>query len=81
MPPVIGPPTSRNRAVPETFLAIPDAMVLPVAPDVTSRWPEILSSHLQGGVVFDLQLGATVAANELERVCSFNRGNFQGFPG
>jgi predicted nucleic acid-binding protein len=66
----------------EALLAIPGAMMLPVPPDVTSRWLDMLSSHpVRGGAVFDLQLVATMAANGIERVCTFNRRDFEGFPG
>jgi predicted nucleic acid-binding protein len=35
-----------------------------------------------GGVaVFDLQLITTLAANGVGRICTFNRADFEGFPG
>jgi predicted nucleic acid-binding protein len=33
-----------------------------------------------GGAVFDLQLVATLAANGMDRICTFNRADFEGFP-
>jgi len=36
---------------------------------------------VRGGAVFDLQLVATLAANGVERICTFNRADFEGLPG
>ena len=48
----------------------------------TSRWLEMLRLHpLLGGAVYDLQLIATLVANGVDRICTFNRADFEGFPG
>ncbi len=66
----------------EAMLAIPGVTILPVPSEVTSRWLEMLSRHqVRGGAVFDLQLIATIAANGVERICTYNREDFEGFPG
>jgi len=66
----------------EAMLAIPGVAMLPVPSDVTSRWLDMLGQHpVRGGAIFDLQLTATVAANGVERICTFNREDFEGFPG
>jgi hypothetical protein len=66
----------------ETVLALPGATILPVSPQVASRWLEMLRRHpVRGGAVFDLQLIATLAANGVDRICTFNRADFEGFPG
>ena len=66
----------------EAMLAIPGVAMLPVPSDVTSRWLDMLGQHpVRGGAIFDLQLIATVAANGVERICTFNREDFGGFPG
>jgi toxin-antitoxin system PIN domain toxin len=66
----------------EATLALPGATLLPVAPQVTSRWLEMLRHHpVRGGAVFDLQLIATLAANGVDRICTFNRADFERFPG
>lgn len=66
----------------EAILAIPGATLLPVLSDVTSRWLEMLSRHpVRGGAIFDLQLIATMAANGVERICTFNSEDFEAFPG
>jgi predicted nucleic acid-binding protein len=36
---------------------------------------------LLGGAVYDLQLIATLVANGVDRICTFNRADFEGFPG
>jgi len=65
----------------EAVLALPGATLLPVTPEVTSRWLELLRHHpVRGGAIFDLQLIATLAANGVERICTFNRADFEGFP-
>ena len=64
------------------MLALPGATLLPVTPQVTSRWLEMLRHRpVRGGAVFDLQLVATLAANGVDRICTFNRADFEGFPG
>jgi hypothetical protein len=66
----------------EAALALPGATLLPVPPIVTSRWLEMLRRRpVRGGAVFDLQLIATLAANGVNRICTFNRADFEGFPG
>jgi len=66
----------------EAMLAIPGVTILPVPSDVPSRWLEMLSRHpVRGGAIFDLQLIAALAANGVERICTFNRQDFEGFPG
>jgi hypothetical protein len=66
----------------EAVLALPGATILPVPPQVTSRWLGMLRHHpVCGGAVFDLQLVATLAANGVDRICTFNRADFEGFPG
>jgi len=66
----------------EASLALPGSALLPVTPQVTSRWIELLRRRpVRGGAVFDLQLVATLAANGVGRICTFNRTDFEGFPG
>jgi len=66
----------------QSLLALPGTTILPVPADVTSRWLDLLSRRpVRGGAVFDLQLIATIMANGVERICTFNRQDFEGFPG
>ena len=40
---------------------------------------ELLQRHpVSGGDVFDLQIVATMQANGIERIYTFNRGDFEG---
>jgi uncharacterized protein len=65
----------------EAVLALAGATLLPVTPQVTPRWIEMLRHHpVRGGAVFDLQLIATLAVNGVDRICTFNRADFEGFP-
>ena len=76
---MVSPPT---RGFQTGSSALPGATLLPVPPQVTSRWLEMLRHHpVRGGAVFDLQLIATLAANGVDRICTFNRADFEGFPG
>ena len=66
----------------QSILSLPGATLLPVPADVTSRWLDLLSRHpVRAGAIFDLQLIATIMANGVERICTFNRQDFEGFPG
>ena len=66
----------------QSLLALPGATLLPVPTDVTSRWLDLLSRYpVRGGAIFDLQLIATLMANGVEQICTFNRQDFEGFPG
>jgi hypothetical protein len=80
----VSDPRSPDDAVTaiEAVLALSGATLLPVPPEVPQRWLEMLRQHpVRGGAVFDLQLVATLAANGVERICTFNRADFEGFPG
>jgi len=80
----VSDPRTTDEAVTaiEAVLAIPGATLLAVSPQVPSLWLEMLRHRpVRGGSVFDLQLVATLAANGVERICKFNRADFEGFPG
>jgi len=65
----------------EAILAIPGVAVLAVPSDVTSRWLGLLRQRpVRGGAVFDLQLAATLVANGVRRLCTYNREEFEGLP-
>lgn len=66
----------------QSLLALPGTTVLPMPADVTSRWMGLLNQHpVRGGAIFDLQLIATMMANGVGQICTFNRQDFEGFPG
>jgi uncharacterized protein len=80
----VSQPRTANEAIAaiETVLALPGVTLLPVPPQVTARWLEMLRQHpVRGGAVFDLQLAATLAANGVGKICTFNHADFEGFPG
>jgi hypothetical protein len=65
----------------EALIALKGVTILPAPSEATSRWLEMLRQHpVRGGTVFDLQLVATMAANGVERICTYNHKDFEGFP-
>lgn len=66
----------------EALLAFPGTLVLPSPSGVTSRWLELVRSRpVRAGAIFDLQFAATVMANGIRRICTFNRQDFDYIPG
>ncbi len=63
------------------LLALPGIRVLPTPARAVVGWMELLRRHpVTGGDVFDLQLVATMQANGVYRIYTFNRGDFEMFP-
>jgi predicted nucleic acid-binding protein len=63
------------------FLALPGMRVLPMPAGTVSRWMDLVRRHpVKGGEVFDLQLVATLQANNIDRIYTFNKGDFEAFP-
>jgi predicted nucleic acid-binding protein len=55
---------------------------LPVPFDVVDRWAALLRQHpVTGCQVFDAQLVATILRNGITRLYTFNRSDFEHFPG
>jgi predicted nucleic acid-binding protein len=55
--------------------------VLPVPARAVEGWLDLLRRHpVTGGDVFDLQIVATMQANGIQRVYTFNTGDFEIFP-
>jgi predicted nucleic acid-binding protein len=47
---------------------------------VVAGWIQLLGRHaVEGAAVFDLQVIATMLANGVQRICTFNPGDFQVF--
>jgi uncharacterized protein len=70
------------RAVVEAMLARQGAVILPVVSEVVKLWLDMLHQHpVRAGAVFDLQLVATMVANGVSRICTFNGKDFEGFAG
>jgi predicted nucleic acid-binding protein len=63
------------------LLAWPGLRVLPAPASVVSRLVELLKQRpVKGGDVFDLQIVATMQANNIQRIYTFNTADFQVFP-
>jgi toxin-antitoxin system PIN domain toxin len=55
--------------------------VLPVPARAVGGWLDLLRRRpVTGGDVFDLQLVATILANDVQRIYTFNTGDFEPFP-
>ena len=64
------------------FLALPGIHVLPIPAAAVPIWTELARQRaVTGGDIFDLQLVATMRANRVERIYTFNGDDFEGFPG
>ena len=54
--------------------------VLPVPAHAVEGWMNLLRRHpVTGGDVFDLQIVATMQANDVHRIYTFNTGDFETF--
>ncbi len=65
----------------EKLCSAPGLSVLPMPVDVVARWIALLRRHpVARKRVFDLQLVATMLANGVERIYTFNVKDFRPFP-
>ena len=63
-----------------TILALPGLKILPMPSQVVAGWIHLLGRHaVEGAGVFDLQIVATMLANGVQRIYTFNPGDFQVF--
>jgi predicted nucleic acid-binding protein len=63
------------------MLALPGLHVLPTPARAVVGWMELLRRHpVIGAEVFDLQIVATMQANNIERIYTFNIDDFELFP-
>lgn len=54
--------------------------MLPVPTEVVFHWLELLERRqVRGGMIFDLQLVATMLAKGVRRIYTYNRTNFEVF--
>jgi predicted nucleic acid-binding protein len=66
----------------EKVRALPGLTLLPVPLDVVDRWVALLRQHpVTGRQVFDAQLVATMLGNGITRLYTFDRADFERFPG
>jgi predicted nucleic acid-binding protein len=55
--------------------------VLPIPARAVEGWLDLLRVHrVTGGDIFDLQIIATMQANGIQRIYTFNTGDFVAFP-
>ncbi len=63
------------------ILALPGIHILPTPARAVVGWIELLRRHpVTGGDVFDLQIVATMQANGIQRIYTFNSADFTVFP-
>jgi predicted nucleic acid-binding protein len=63
------------------ILTLPGIRVLPIPAEALTALLEILRVHpLTGGDVFDAQIVATMKANNIQRIYTFNAEDFEVFP-
>jgi predicted nucleic acid-binding protein len=75
---------ARPRTSAEALDAISDLLaflhVLPVPAHAVEGWMNLLRRHpVTGGDVFDLQIVATMQANDVQRIYTFNTHDFEKF--
>jgi predicted nucleic acid-binding protein len=64
-----------------SMLALPGLYVLPTPARAVAGWMQLLQRHpVTGGDVFDLQIVATMQANGIQRIYTFNGDDFRVFP-
>jgi predicted nucleic acid-binding protein len=64
----------------ERMLAMPGMTLVPTPSDVVHRWITLARRHpVTRGGVFDLQLVATMLGNDIRKLYTFNRADFEPF--
>jgi toxin-antitoxin system PIN domain toxin len=64
------------------LIAMPGLTLLPFPLDLVHRWMALLREHpVSGRKVFDVQLVATLLANGVRKLYTFNRTDFEPFAG
>ena len=64
----------------ERLLAMPGMRLLPTPSDVVCRWIALARRHpVTRGRVFDLQLIATMLGNDVRKIYTFDRSDFESF--
>ena len=76
---VASSPTEALRII-SAIMAFPGLHVLPTPARAVVGWMELLRRHpVTGGDVFDLQIVATMQANGVQRIYTFNTDDFDVF--
>jgi predicted nucleic acid-binding protein len=77
---VVSSPTEALSII-SAMLALPGLYVLATPARVVAGWMQLLQRHpVTGGNVFDLQIVATMQANSINRIYTFNGDDFKVFP-
>ena len=77
---VVASPAEALR-ITSAVLSFPGLHVLPAPAHTVVGWMELLRRHpVTGGDVFDLQIVATMQANGVQRIYTFNIDDFEIFP-
>jgi predicted nucleic acid-binding protein len=77
---VASSPTDALRII-SAMLALPGLHVLPTPARAVAGWMQLLRRRpVTGGDVFDLQIVATMQANGVQRIYTFNAADFEVFP-
>jgi toxin-antitoxin system PIN domain toxin len=62
------------------LLAMPGLQFLAMSADVVRRWLDLVRQHsVKGSAIFDVQLVATMLANGVRKIYTFNRDDFEPF--
>lgn len=79
---VSSPMTSAEAAgAVREILALPGIVPLPTPVGLTSRWLELVDEHpVTRQAIFDLQLAATLIANGVRRIYTFDATHFASIP-
>jgi predicted nucleic acid-binding protein len=76
----VSSPTEALRII-SAMLALPGLQVLPTPARAVAGWIRLLQRHpVTGANVFDLQIVATMQANGINRIYTFNSDDFKVFP-
>ena len=63
------------------LLALPGLRVLPIPAHAVTGWMDLLKRRpVTGSSVFDLQIVATMLANGVNRIYTYNSDDFEVFP-
>lgn len=64
----------------ESIVALPGLQLLQAPQDVVTRWIELCRIHpVKGAEIYDVQLIAVMLANGVQRICTFNKADFDPF--
>ncbi len=76
---IVSSPTEALRIM-SALLALPGLQVMPTPARAVAGWMALLQRHpVTGGDVFDLQIVATMQANGVQRIYTFNSDDFEVF--